>query len=157
MTPGKTRQKTYRRRMQESGCRQVTVWLNADAYTALQLLLTSQHADASTVTSDAIRHYHAVTSYQPSSNAPITSDVTGSAMPVTGDVTGYVTSDQPTVTHKRYQARELENRILALRESGLSLGAIAERLADDGEQYTRRRARRYCRVWPRARPGNPVA
>jgi len=122
-TPGKTRQKAYRQRMQESGCRQATVWLNDDAYTALQLLVKSQQADASTVTSDALRYYHAVTSNKlaiTSDSALVTSDVTGDSKPVT--------SDKPS----RYMSQALEDHILALRRAGLSLSAVARQLADEG-------------------------
>jgi len=112
----------------------VTVWLNSDAYTALQLLVKSQQADASAVTSDAIRHYHAVTS----NKAAVTSDVTSDNIPVTSDgalVISDVTSDSKPVTRdkpSRYMSPALEDHILELREKGLSLNAIARQLADEG-------------------------
>ena len=112
----KARQQAYRRRMQEQGYRQFAFWLDENTQTALKLLAPADD-NLSSVVCEAIRHYHAfllsksVASNVSSDTLPVSSNVSSDTLPVTSNV----------ASNDRYMSQSLENLILALRQSGMTL------------------------------------
>ena len=118
----KARARAYRRRMIERGYKQMAFWLDKDAQVALKLL--KQDSDLSTVVCEALRHYH---TYRLSKG--VTSNVTSNTKGVTSNVTNNVTNN---VTSNRYMPQALEDYILELRQEGMRLNEVAQRLSSEG-------------------------
>jgi hypothetical protein len=101
-------QATYRQRMREVGWREVTVWLDQEAAKVVNGL---RGMKLSVFISKAVcSPKHEVTRDIPS------------------DIIGKVTRDKPG----RYMSVELEDKILQIREDGMSFKEVAHRLAEEG-------------------------
>lgn len=116
--PPKSRKRRFRERRQEAGYRQIAVWLDGDAYFILRHFMQVEQVDAADVLSRALRSYSPV----PRDNAVVPSPVPSPALKVPRDASA----------GGRYMPPALEDRILALRQSGLSLSATARQLAEEG-------------------------
>lgn len=130
---GKTdldRQREYRKRMLEKGYRQFAFWLDRETQAALKAL---EHVvdDLSTVASQAIKHYHDYRlSKTVSSN--VTSNVSSNIKSVSSNVSSNNRAVSRNVTSNRYMSPELEDYILELRQAGMALREISNKLANEG-------------------------
>lgn len=102
------RQANFRENMKKKGYRQVTLWLDEDT---LKIIGDRTGKELSKFICDAIK------------------GVNKSKYVVKNNVT---CNDKNNVMNKRYMSTELENKILELRDNGLSLNEISNRLAQEG-------------------------
>lgn len=127
----KVRQQEYRQRMLDQGYRQFAFWLDKDTQAALKLLKSVGTDDLSTLVNQSIKHYHSymlsktVSSNVTSNTKPVSSNVTSKTKLVSSNVTRNVTSN-------RHMSQDLEDHILELRQAGMALREISNKLASEG-------------------------
>ena len=146
--PTKDRQQRYRQRQRTSGRQRLEVWIDRDTADLLEHLIPqypapSRSGSLSLIIPAAFRLLTSVTgNFQPATSSvtgnfqPATSSVTGNFQPATSSVTGNFRSkpipDTGASRPGRYMSQDLEDRILAMRQQGMSLQQVSAALANTG-------------------------
>ena len=124
--PTKDRQQRYRQRQRTSGRQRLEVWIDRDTADLLEHLIPQYPAPSRSGSLSLII---------PAAFRLLTS-VTGNFQPATSSVTGNFRSkpipDTGASRPGRYMSQDLEDRILAMRQQGMSLQQVSAALANTG-------------------------